>query len=278
MALGELYIVPTPIGNLEDMTYRGVRVLAEVERILAEDTRTSRILCERYGITTPLMSFNDHNARQRLPKILAELGQGISMALISDAGTPGISDPGLPLVQEAIAQGIQVTVLPGASAVTTAVAGSGLGQGGFLFEGFLPKKAKARQDLLSGLSEESRLLLFFESPKRIAATLKDIARVMGEERRVVVARELSKIHETWHRGSAGELEKFFSQNPPRGEMVVVVEGATPREASPEEITAWLKEALAEGLGSKLAARKVSARSGVSSTALYRKALAIQKEN
>ncbi|MBF0156141.1 MAG: 16S rRNA (cytidine(1402)-2'-O)-methyltransferase [Magnetococcales bacterium] len=277
MIQGKLYLVPTPIGNLEDVTFRAIRVLGEVRRILAEDTRRTRILCDRYGITTPMSSLTEHNTRQRLPSLLQALAAGEDLALVADAGMPGICDPGEPLVREAIARGITIEVLPGPSALVTALAGSGLSTGRFLFAGFPPRTEGARRACLKGLEGESGTALFYESPHRLAALLRDIATVLGAERRVVVARELSKVHETYHRGSAEELAAFFRDTPPKGEVVVLVAGTPEAEnkANPEEARRLLCQALSAGHGVSRAAAEVAATTGLPRRQLYTWALAIR---
>ncbi|MBF0108222.1 MAG: 16S rRNA (cytidine(1402)-2'-O)-methyltransferase [Magnetococcales bacterium] len=269
-----LYIVPTPIGNLEDMTFRAVRVLRSVSCILAEDTRQSGILCRHHEIFTRRVSFNEHNGAQRIPWIIDEMKRGASFALVSDAGCPGISDPGQPLIREVVASSLRLEVLPGPSAVPTALAGSGFVANSFLFEGFLPRKGKERQAILQALATERRTMVLFESPVRLVATLEDLARIMGLDRRAVVARELTKIHETWHRGSLKDLVEGFVQTPPRGEMVIVIEGAVKRlvAVDPEEIDLLIDGALAEGMGVKEIARSVAERTSSSLRDAYDRVL------
>ena len=224
-----LYIVPTPIGNLEDITLRALRVLGEVRLIAAEDTRTTRILLNRYAITTPLTSYHEHNKLAKLDAIFGALEQG-DVALVSDAGTPGISDPGAELIAEAIARNIRVEPLPGPSAVLPALVASGLSTDGFLFAGFPPRKTSARAAFLSALAAESRTLIFYESPNRLTDLLEAVIATLGD-RPVCVARELSKIHEEFHRNHATGALAHYTANPPRGEIVLLVAGAP--EAPPE---------------------------------------------
>ena len=277
VTVGKLYIVPTPIGNLDDMTFRAVRVLKAVNRILAEDTRHSRIVCNRYDIATPLSSFNDHNAAQRLPGIMQALHNGAHMALVSDAGTPGISDPGLPLIRAVVAESIALEVLPGASAVVTALSGSGFPMDRFVFEGFLPRKGKLRKVRLAQIAAEERSLVVFESPLRLVATLTDLQQIGCGDRLLLVARELTKMFETWHRGSVTELALWFQENPPRGEIVMVLKGREAESFSPELAGELLAEELAKGEGVRQAAQLVAGVSGLSKTLLYGMALAIKKK-
>ena len=221
--MSKLYIVPTPVGNLGDMTPRAVEVLNSVDLILAEDTRTSGVLLKKFGITTHAEShhkFNEHETAARIKdKILA----GLSVALISDAGTPGISDPGFLLARTCIEAGIEVETLPGPTALIPALVNSGLPCDRFCFEGFLPIK-KGRQTRLGELAVERRTMVFYESPLRLAKTLGQFAEVFGEERQASVSREISKIHDTTVRGSLGYLGKYFTDHPPKGEIVIVVAG------------------------------------------------------
>ena len=219
----KLYVVPTPIGNLEDASFRAIRLLGEVDLILAEDTRTSSHLLRHYQINTPMRAFHLHNEHTVLEGIVRELRLGKKMALISDAGTPGISDPGFLLVRACVQAGIAIECLPGASAVLPALVASGLPIDRFVFEGFLPVK-KGRSSRLLFLKDEKRTMAFYESPHRLLKTLHDFVELFGQERQACVSREISKIHETHHRGTLQELILYFEVHPPKGEMVVVVEG------------------------------------------------------
>ena len=205
---GILYLVPTPIGNLKDMTFRAVEVLKSVDLILAEDTRTSAKLCQHYDIRIPMKSHHMHNEHSRVQGVVDQLISGQSVAVISDAGTPAISDPGFLLVREAIGQGIQVDCLPGATAFVPALVSSGLPCERFLFEGFLPVK-KGRQTRLKELSQETRTMVFYESPHKLLKTLQDFCTVFGSERPMSVSRELSKLHQETLRGSAAQLLEHF---------------------------------------------------------------------
>lgn len=225
MKAGILYIVPTPVGNLADMTYRAVEVLRSVDLILAEDTRTSSILLQHYGIEGRVLShhkFNEHQTSAQIKKQILE--EGLSVALISDAGTPGISDPGFLLVRECAAEGIEVQTLPGATACIPAIVSSGLPCDRFCFEGFLPQK-KGRSTRLEALKEETRTMIFYESPYRLVETLEQFAEVFGPDRACCVSREISKLHETHHRGTITELLNYFYENEPKGEIVITLAGA-----------------------------------------------------
>ena len=225
MKAGILYIVPTPVGNLADMTYRAVEVLCSVDLILAEDTRTSSILLQHYGIEGRVLShhkFNEHQTSAQIKKQILE--DGLSVALISDAGTPGISDPGFLLVRECAAEGIEVQTLPGATACIPAIVYSGLPCDRFCFEGFLPQK-KGRSTRLEALKEETRTMIFYESPYRLVKTLEQFAEAFGPDRACCVSREISKLHETHHRGTITELLNYFYENEPKGEIVITLAGA-----------------------------------------------------
>lgn len=221
--MAKLYLVPTPIGNLEDMTFRAVRILGEVDFILAEDTRTSGKLLKHYQINTPMHSHHMHNEHKTIHTIVARLQNGETAALISDAGTPAISDPGFLLTRACLEAGIEVDCLPGATAFVPALVNSGLPNDKFVFEGFLPVK-KGRQTRLQQLAEEPRTLVFYESPHRLVKTLAQFADYFGEGRRISVSREISKLHEETIRGSIKEVLNHFTAKPPKGELVVVVAG------------------------------------------------------
>ncbi|MGB5653018.1 MAG: 16S rRNA (cytidine(1402)-2'-O)-methyltransferase [Robiginitalea sp.] len=220
---GSLYIVPTPIGNLGDITLRALEVLKSVTLVLAEDTRTSGNLLKHYDISTPLRSYHMHNEHRILNQLVARIKAGETMALVSDAGTPGISDPGFLLIRECIQEGIEVNCLPGATALIPALVNSGFPTDRFVFEGFLPLK-KGRQTRLQVLSEESRTLIFYESPHKLLRTLSQFVEFFGEDRLISVSRELSKMYEETLRGTATEILAHFESNPPKGELVLVVEG------------------------------------------------------
>lgn len=224
---GILYIVPTPVGNLDDMTFRAVQVLKEADLILAEDTRTSSVLLHRYDIHGKLQSHHKFNEHQTVELIKDRILGGMNVALISDAGTPGISDPGFLLARTCAQEGIEVQTLPGATACIPAIVSSGLPCDRFCFEGFLPVK-KGRQTLLQELSSELRTMVFYESPYRLVKTLEQFCEYFGSDRRCSVAREISKVHEEHRRGTLGEVVQWFKEHEPKGEIVIVVAGA-PRE-------------------------------------------------
>ena len=218
-----LYIVPTPVGNMEDMTMRAIRVLKEADVVLAEDTRTSGILLKHYGIKQQLLSHHKFNEHGTSASVVERLLAGQNVALISDAGTPGISDPGFFLVREAVKAGIEVQTLPGATAFVPALVSSGLPCDRFVFEGFLPQK-KGRQSRIAALCQEERTMVFYESPYRVLKTLQQLAEAFGSERRAAACREISKVHEECVRGTLQELVEHFTQTEPRGEFVLIVAG------------------------------------------------------
>ncbi|MDR2813910.1 MAG: 16S rRNA (cytidine(1402)-2'-O)-methyltransferase [Prevotellaceae bacterium] len=220
---GKLFLVPTPIGNLEDITLRAIRVLREVDVVLAEDTRTTGFLLKHLNIAAKLQSHHKFNERQAVERIAGLIAQGKSVALASDAGTPGISDPGFLLVRTCLEKGVEVECLPGATALVPALVCSGLPCDRFCFEGFLPQK-KGRQSKIAALQGEERTMIFYESPYRLPKLLEQLARTLGDNRRASVSRELSKLHEETLRGTLAELALHFSQKEPKGEIVVVVEG------------------------------------------------------
>jgi len=221
--MGKLYLVPTPIGNLKDMTFRAVEVLKEVDLILAEDTRTSGKLLKHYEISTPMHSHHMHNEHKTVDGIVKRIQNGETIALISDAGTPAISDPGFLLSRACIAAGIEVDCLPGATAFVPALVNSGFPNDKFIFEGFLPVK-KGRQTRLELLAEETRTLIFYESPHKLLKTLSQFVEFFGAERPISVSREISKLHEETIRGNAEEVLKHYENKPPKGEIVIVVSG------------------------------------------------------
>jgi 16S rRNA (cytidine1402-2'-O)-methyltransferase len=218
-----LYLVPTPIGNLKDITLRALEVLKEVDLILAEDTRTSSKLLQHYQISRPLSPYHQHNEHRVLTHLVSQLLEGKKMALITDAGTPGISDPAFLLVRECIRTGVRVECLPGATAFVPALVNSGLPAHRFCFEGFLPQK-KGRQTHLQSLAEETRTMIFYESPMRLLRTLEDLAAVFGPDRPCSVSRELTKIYEENVRGSLQEVQAHFTDKTVKGEIVLVVAG------------------------------------------------------
>ena len=224
--MAKLYLVPTPVGNLEDITLRALRILKEVQLVLAEDTRTSSVLMKHYGIGTPLLSHHKFNEHQQVERIAERIENGEDVALISDAGTPGISDPGFLLVRTCVEHGIETECLPGATAFVPALVNSGFPCDRFCFEGFLPQK-KGRLTKFRQLAEEERTMIFYESPFRLVKTLEQMAEHFGEERPACVAREISKIHEDFQRGSLKELAGHFNETGVKGEIVLIVAGKRP---------------------------------------------------
>lgn len=267
--MGTLFIVPTPIGNLEDITLRALRVLREVALIAAEDTRTSRVLTRHFDIDTPMTSYHEHNKLTKLAAIFAALDTG-DVALISDAGTPGISDPGFDLIAAALDQGYEVAPLPGACAITTALIGSGLSADSFRYVGFLPRKTAALREQLQSLNASRETIVAYESPYRLAETLAQIADVMGAERRVCVARELSKKFERFYRGGAGELRDHFATDNPRGEVTLVIAGADPGDTvwTEQQVRAALNRRLEAGDSLSRAAREVAKLAGWAKNKVY----------
>lgn len=228
---GTLYLVPTPVGNLEDITLRALRILREVDLILAEDTRTSSVLLKHYEISAPMISHHKFNEHTASAKVVERILQGSNVALISDAGTPGISDPGFFLVREAVAAGIRVETLPGATAFVPALVSSGLSCDRFCFEGFLPVK-KGRQTMLTSLATQTRTMIFYESPFRLVKTLEQMCEFFGENRRCSVAREISKKFEEHTRGTLREVADHYAAVPPKGEIVIIVEGYDEQKRKP----------------------------------------------
>jgi 16S rRNA (cytidine1402-2'-O)-methyltransferase len=218
-----IYLIPTPIGNLEDITLRAIRLLKEVDLILAEDTRVSIKLLKHFEIGTPLQSFHMHNEHKKVETVVEQLKNGKTVALISDAGTPGISDPGFLLVREALKEGVEVQCLPGPTALIPALVQSGIPCDRFVFEGFLPPK-KGRQTRLEQMSLETRTQVFYESPHKLLKTLEQLVTFFGANRSIAVVREISKLYESTFRGSAQEGLDFFEVHPPKGEFVIVIEG------------------------------------------------------
>lgn len=274
--IGTLYIVATPIGNLQDITFRAIEVLKKVDRIATEDTRHAGPLLKHYSITKPTMSMHEFNERERLSIVLDQLFQGESIALISDAGTPLISDPGFHLVREARARGIKVVPIPGPCAAITALCAAGLPTDKFTFEGFLPAKTEARKNRLAALLHESRTMIFYEAPHRLLAVLEDLSQVFGADRKAVVARELTKIHESILSETLSALLNYYSNKPTevRGEIVILVQGideeaSESKEVIPEEVLNILLEELPVKQAAALASKITGERKNV----LYEKALA-----
>lgn len=281
--VGTLYLTATPIGNLEDMTYRAVRVLGEVDVIAAEDTRHTRGLLTHYDIHTPLVSYHEHNKEIAGPPLIDRLLAGESVACVSDAGLPGIADPGADLARRAIAAGIPVTVLPGANAALTGLIASGLDTVRFSFAGFLPRTKEKRRELLAELAGHWETLIFYEAPHRLADTLKELAAVLGDSRPAVLCRELTKKYEEYRRGQLKELLAELSDNEQRGEFVIIVGGrdtATddPAEETdgsrltandPDAIRAAVAKLTEQGVPEKEAMRQLARQTGLSRRDIYR---------
>ena len=231
--MGTLFIVPTPVGNLEDMTMRALRVLKEADLILAEDTRTSGILLKHFDIHVPMQSYHKFNEHQTVQHVVDRLRSGHNVAVVSDAGTPGISDPGFLVVREAVKAGIEVITLPGATAFVPALVSSGLPCDKFVFEGFLPQK-KGRATRIMQLRDETRTLVFYESPYRVVKTLQQFVEVYGPDRHVAACREISKIHEECIRGTLQEVLGHFQAHEPKGEFVIILEGMADRKSQKQE--------------------------------------------
>jgi 16S rRNA (cytidine1402-2'-O)-methyltransferase len=271
-----LHVVATPIGNLGDVTLRALAALAGADLIACEDTRVSRKLLDRYGIRTPLTPYHDHNAAEARPKLLRRLGQGAALVLVSDAGTPLVSDPGYKLVREAQAAGHSVTALPGASAVLAALAVAGLPTDQFLFAGFLPPKASARSARIAGLARIPATLVLFESGPRVGATLADLAAGLGGQRDAALCRELTKLHEEVRRGDLATLAEHYANEEPRGEIVLVIgPPAAAEQPSAEDADALLRDALAR-TSLKAAVAEVAATTGLPRRQIYQRALALEK--
>jgi len=274
---GLLYIVATPIGNLEDITLRALRVLKEVDVIAAEDTRHTRTLLSRYDIHTPLTSYHEHNERTKAQPLVERLLSGEKIALVSDAGTPAISDPGYRLIVESLAAGIRVIPLPGASALAATLSASGLPTDRFAFEGFLPSKKQERKAKLRELANEPRTVIFYEAPHRLVEALQDLEQIFGE-RQIAVGRELSKVHEEFLRGSVNEVLGRLADREIKGEITIVVHGCTdPSEAAPEEISAELRRLIDEGMGVKHISEVLGERHRISKREIYQMALKLKGE-
>ncbi|WP_027108956.1 16S rRNA (cytidine(1402)-2'-O)-methyltransferase [Lacticigenium naphthae] len=240
---GSLYLVPTPIGNLEDMTFRAVRILKEVDLIASEDTRQTQKLLNHFSITTKQISFHEHNTQERIGQLIRQLEEGRSIAQVSDAGMPSISDPGFELTKAAIEKGIAVVPLPGASAGVTALVASGLEPQPFYFHGFLPRKKKELKSELEKLDKRQETIILYEAPHRLKAVMQAIENVMGTERKIVLARELTKRYEEFLRGNAEEINEWINSNQPRGEFCILIEGS--KEAPKTETPDWTDWTLEE---------------------------------
>lgn len=267
---GHLYLVPTPIGNLEDITLRAKRILTEADYIAAEDTRTSGILLEKIGVHNHMISFHKYNSKERAPELIKILKSGKDIAEISDAGMPVISDPGYILVQECIKNDIPVVPLPGPSAFATALIASGFDAQPFTYYGFLPRKSSEQKEFFAQMNKAHATSIFYEAPHRLKKTLKTLGEVLEPDRKIVCARELTKIHEEFVRGSVAEVNQYFKENDPRGEFVVLV---SPNEATAEapswdELIDQVKTSVDQGKSKKDAIKQVAKANGVSKNELY----------
>lgn len=276
---GTLYIVGTPIGNLEDMTFRAIQVLRHAQTIAAEDTRHTGKLLQHFQITTPQVSYHDHNRRSRHPELMQRLQRGETIALVTDAGMPGISDPGYELVKACVEQGIPVVPIPGVSAVTTALSASGLPSDRFAFEGFIPAKAQERRNYLETIRTEPRTLVFYEAPHRIKALLRDLAEILGGDRSIVLARELTKLHEQFWRGTLLEANQYYQTHEPQGEFTIVLSGYEAVEPllSESALKAELQQLLQQGLSRSQASRQLAQQTALSRRQIYQLALTIEDE-
>ncbi|MFO5527161.1 MAG: 16S rRNA (cytidine(1402)-2'-O)-methyltransferase [Cuspidothrix sp.] len=274
---GTLYIVATPIGNLEDMTFRAVRILQAVDMIAAEDTRHTGRLLQHFQVKTPQISYHEHNSNSRIPELLEYLQYGKAIALVSDAGMPGISDPGYELIKACIDEGITVVPIPGASAVITALSAAGLPTDKFIFDGFLPSKRQQRKEYLESLQSESRTLVFYESPHRLRDTLADLETVLGSDRSIVIARELTKLYEEFWRGTIGEAIADYQQREPQGEYTLLVAGTSSSQPqlTETELKTELLQIMQDGISRSQASRQLAKDTGLSRRYLYQLALAIE---
>lgn len=271
---GTLYIVGTPIGNLEDMTFRAVRILQNVDLIAAEDTRHTGKLLQHFQVKTPQISYHDHNRCQRLGELLEKLHQGNAIALVTDAGMPGISDPGYELVKACAEENINIIPIPGVSASITGLSVSGLPTDRFIFEGFLPTKAKERQAKLEEFTRESRTIILYEAPHRVRQTLQDFVESFGSEREIVLARELTKLHEEIWRGTLANAILYYQDKEPKGEYTIILGGVaeTPLVLSEDALKAELQELLKQGLTRSQATRQLSQQTSLPRRQLYQLSL------
>lgn len=273
---GTLYVVGTPIGNLEDMTFRAIQVLQQVTAIAAEDTRHTGKLLQHFQITTPQLSYHEHNRMARLPDLLSRLQRGEAIALVSDAGMPGISDPGYELVAGCVAAGVPVVPIPSATAAMTALSASGLPSDRFVFEGFLPTKTKLRQERLEALKTEVRTIIFYEAPHRLLETLSDLKDALGSDRAVVAGRELTKRFEEFWRGTLEAAIAHYAHHSPQGEFTLVVAGGVVTQPilSEEAIKTELQALIQQGLSRSQASRQLASQTTLPRRHIYQLALAI----
>ncbi len=273
---GTLFIVATPIGNLEDMTFRAVRVLKEVDLIAAEDTRHTKNLLNHYGINTPLTSYHEHNERNKAHQLVARLLRGESIAVVSDAGTPAISDPGFRVVVEAVEAGVRIVPVPGASALSTVLSASGLPTDRFVFEGFLPAKKRERRALLQTLRSEPRTCVFYEAPHRLSEALADIHEILGD-REIVLAREVSKVHEEFLRGRLSEIIRGIANREIRGELTLVLGGSEEKSSVSEDLLKKeIRSLKAEGVRVKDIAEILGEKYSYSKKDIYRLAFLVDE--
>ncbi len=273
---GTLYIVGTPIGNLEDITFRAIKTLQKVDLIAAEDTRHTGKLLQHFQIETPQLSYHQHNEQSRIPELIEKLSQGKNIALVTDAGMPGISDPGYELVKACVEANISVVPIPGVTASITALSASGLPTKKFIFIGFLPTKIKLRQEQLEKLSNSLETIVLYESPYRILQTLEDLEKVLGKDRKIVLARELTKLHEEFWRGTVEQAIIHYQNHQPKGEFTIVIAGAEPElpVLSEETIKQELQELFAQGISRSQASRQLAEKINLSRRKIYQIALKI----
>jgi 16S rRNA (cytidine1402-2'-O)-methyltransferase len=276
---GILYLVGTPIGNLEDMTFRAIATLKQVDLIAAEDTRHTGKLLHHFGIDTPQTSYHEHNAFKRVPELIEKLQQGLAIALVTDAGMPAISDPGVELVQGCIAVGIRVVPIPVVTAGIAALTASGFATQYFGFDGFLPTDKKEKRDRLEILRLETRTMILYESPHRLLRTLEDLAESLGKERQIAIARELTKLHEEFWRGSIEDAIAYFTVQAPRGEFTLVLEGAQPKEKTvwtEDVILRELQNLIDSGISRSDASRQLAELADLPRRQIYQLALTVQE--
>ena len=268
---GCLFLVPTPIGNLEDMTFRAVNTLKDVDLVAAEDTRNTKNLLNHFDIPTELISFHEHNTAQRIPELIEKMNQGLKIAQVSDAGAPSISDPGKELVKAAIKEEIPVVPLPGATASITALIASGISPQPFYFYGFLPRKGKERTQALGNLAKREETTIVYESPYRVKKTIQDLIDNFGGGRQITLARELTKIHEAFLRGSLDQVASYYEENDPKGEYVLIIAGK-PEEVtqaeSDDDLVGSVDKLIAQGLKPNKAIKEVATQNGLKKQEVY----------